>query len=31
MKVNDAKTIWVKFPYASKTGEVLVNKCVKKP
>ena len=24
------KTIWVKLPYAGKTGEVLVNKCVKK-
>ena len=30
MEGNDAKTIWVKLPFAGKTGEVLVNKCVKK-
>ena len=27
---NGAKTIWLKLPYTGKTGEGLVNKCVKK-
>ena len=27
---NDVKTIWIKLPFAGKTGKVLINKCIKR-